>query len=522
MNINVSPEAPLLAARLNPPPGSPPHVGPASDVFGALRALPVEARLRFAQAVAERASQLGLHYLSPDGVRGIAVALPQNSTSMAELRQRRRLAQTALTALTRVANKVLGDEPGLRTALLGELSPLERSLLGQGPQRVGQRIGQRIATARADLVVDVAGQLRLLELNATIPAMQGYSDIAVRAFATVWLQWFRPATRTEDLERLLAERGNASRLLSSLDACYRTDGGAARAPSIALVHRAGDSQLGELSFLAERFRDAGREARTVVVDDIVLANDGSGVVVDGFAPDIFYRHIFARRLLPASPFATLLGDAGRHHVYNETAAPLEQKGMLAVLSAVAADAAAATAWGLDDEEAAIVQAHVPWTRRLVAAQTLDPAGARVDVVAFTAAHPGELVLKRSWDFGGHSVVLGCNDAAVAQHSQRHFGKDLDWPGLVAACTSEGGWVVQERVHFATDNLIVADASGASAKDVYVDVSAYSAAGDDVGDGCVSRASVSPVVNIQSGGGVVPIISDDLAAQLAALPHSGGA
>ena len=80
--------------------------------------------------------------------------------------------------------------------------------------------------------------------------------------------------------------------------------------------------------------------------------------------------------------------------------------------------------------------------------------------------------------------------------------------------------MQERVRFAADNLIVADGASASAKDVFVDASAYTAVGDDVGDGCVSRASVSPVVNIQSGGGVVPIIAEDLAAQLAAVPLSG--
>ena len=512
MNVNISFGDPMSDASPTRPAGAP-RSPPLGDVFTSIAALSVEARLRLGRAVAARASQLGLRYLSKDGARGIAVALPRTSTSTAELLRRRRLAQTALGALTRVAGTVLGNRQALGTALLAELSPLERSLLGA-------RAPGRIATARADLVVDVAGQLRLLELNATIPAMQGYSDIAVRAFVEVWLEWFRPDAPKETTARLLAGRSNASRLLSSLEACYREDGGVAVTPSIALVHRAGDSQFEELTFLAERFREAGHDARTVVVDDIALAADGSGVV-DGFAADIFYRHIFARRLLPGSPFATLLANATRHHVYNPVAAPLEQKGMLAHLSEVAADDAAALAVGLSDDEVVAVRAHVPWTRRLVAGHaTLDPAGAVVDLTAFTAAHRHDLVLKRSWDFGGHSVVLGCDDAAVAQHSERHFNKDLDWQDLVAACTDEGGWVVQERVRFAADNLIVADGASASAKDVFVDASAYTAVGDDVGDGCVSRASVSPVVNIQSGGGVVPIIAEDLAAQLAAVPLSG--
>jgi hypothetical protein len=84
----------------------------------------------------------------------------------------------------------------------------------------------------------------------------------------------------------------------------------------------------------------------------------------------------------------------------------------------------------------------------------------------------------------------------------------DWFGAIDAALAAGDTVVQRRVHAPTARLCVATVDAAADVDVTVDASAYASAGADVDvddrGGCVSRAAASPIVNIQSGGGVVAL------------------
>jgi hypothetical protein len=272
--------------------------------------------------------------------------------------------------------------------------------------------------------------------------------------------------------------------LRALLARYREDGGTKERPSIALVHRDGDSQRPELLHLARAWQARGHDARCVVVAD----------VDDGVAADVYYRHIFASRVAPTGRFAQLLRAARTHHVYNEVAAPLEEKALLAVVSQAAVDDVLAGLVGFDAADRAAVQAHVPWTRVVKDGAVVDEHGARVDLVPLLRARPADFVLKKSHDFGGKSVVLGdrCDD----------------WFGAIDAALAAGDTVVQRRVHAPTARLCVATVDAAADVDVTVDASAYASAGADVDvddrGGCVSRAAASPIVNIQSGGGVVAL------------------
>jgi hypothetical protein len=83
-----------------------------------------------------------------------------------------------LSALKKVVDWLrLGPQQGLARRLFGHLRGIERdAAFGSGPVAQGQ------ATTRFDLFFD-AEDLRILEVNATIPAMQAYSDMVRRAYA---------------------------------------------------------------------------------------------------------------------------------------------------------------------------------------------------------------------------------------------------------------------------------------------------------------------------------------------------
>ena len=488
---------------------------PADGLAAALAALDPDARAAFARAYAARAYELGLRYLAPEGPRPIPVAFPPVIEPAARTARRAALARSLTAALARTATRLLDGARGdaLARALLAELDPFEREIVEKRHRSI-----HALATVRVDLFVDPRGVDRVLEINATIPAMQGYSDIAAQAFVETMLERLGPGA-SRAAEVLAANGSNAADLLASLVACYRRDGGTAAFPSIALLHRPGDSQIGELAYLAAAFRAAGHDARTVVSTAVEL--DASGrAIAHGFSPEILYRHVFARRVDPASALGAILRAPDGHHLYNPVDPHLEQKSMLAELSAAAADQGYAAQVGLTAAEAALVRRHVPWTRRLAAGAALGPDGSAVgDLPAWVRTSAAGLVLKRSWDFGGKSVFLGADygDEASVQRARDRFGAALTWEQLVDACVDEGGWVVQERVPLPRRQAWIASGEGAVERSVFVDVSAYTNLGvEPAPRGGVCRASGSPIVNIQSGGGVVPLLSAEAAARLEAL------
>jgi hypothetical protein len=240
--------------------------------------------------------------------------------------------------------------------------------------------------------------------------------------------------------------------------------------------------------------------------------------------DLVYRHIFARRVDPFSPFGKLLVHPGAAIVINPVVSPLEVKGMLALLHEALESPARLAAFGLDEEERAAIARIVPWTRLLSAAPTTLADGTRVaNLAAWAAAHPERLVLKRSWDYGGKSVILGpeSDEPGVRARMSDTLGADAaTWPLFVAAAARDPHlWVLQEfvpptpRRHL----LVETGADGrtsATWRDLFVDISAYANVGDAPpprGGAC--RASGSRIVNILGGGGLTPLLPSDVVAEL---------
>jgi hypothetical protein len=229
--------------------------------------------------------------------------------------------------------------------------------------------------------------------------------------------------------------------------------------------------------------------------------------------DLIYRHVFARRLDPQSTFARICLDPDRHHVLNPLASHLEVKGMLGLLSSAAAPDGAADADGMGlttDERAAIARA-VPWTRVLSRDATRGPGGEAIaDLAAWTRAHAGAVVLKRSWDYGGRSVFLGADfDAAAAERLRALFpDAPPTWEALVDhALADSDAWVVQELVVAArTPCLRVGSDGRAEPRELYLDLSAYTNLGaDPAPTGGAVRGSENRIVNILGGGGLAPLL-----------------
>jgi len=471
-----------------------------------------EKRRVLSSAYAESARARGVIVVKPDGSE---VPIPPLLTP--SVIERSRFADVSadagliLSSLTRLTESLMtrDEHAALRARLFGSFTPLEAEGLARNWRDAAQ-----LATARVDFLVDDTGRARALEVNSTIPAMQGYSDCIAEAF-------LREVARARGLDAaradaLVAQNGrNTDDLLASLIAHHRRLGGTRDdALIIAIVARRGDAQRGELEHYVRRWNELGHTAYLAAPDEVRL--DGGRALVQGRAPDLIYRHIFARRLDAAEPFAQVLLEPARHRVLNPIASHLEVKGMLALAS----DAVDSNRFPLADDERAALQRAVPWTRLVETRPGRAPDGSAVkDLAAFTRAHGAELVLKRSWDYGGKSVFLGAElDDAAAQARLRAVTSRNDtrtWSDLVDfALSDRDAWVVQELVHASREPHLRVEDGDVTPRDLYVDLSAYTNTGPAPRpSGGAVRASESRIVNILGGGGLAPLIRSDVLAAL---------
>jgi hypothetical protein len=267
------------------------------------------------------------------------------------------------------------------------------------------------------------------------------------------------------------------RLREALVAFYRSRGGTRARPSIALVARPGDAQIGELRRLAAHLRQMGHRAENLVPATCVPEEW-----------DVLYRHVWASRVDPADPFARALLAPGRYVLANPVNGLLEAKALFARLSECAEDAALAARAGLDEGERAAA-ARLPWTRRLTP-----------DLRPRLLADRERFVLKRSWDYGGKSVHLGAETEPAA------------WARVVEEALGDrrgGGFVAQERIFAARRPATRVAPEGVTRAELYRDVSTYCGLGASRPSGSVVRAAASPVVNILGGGGLAPVIPADV-------------
>jgi hypothetical protein len=479
-----------------------------------LEALTDGERTTLGRRYAEAAAQDGAIVYKPDGaVVPIPPLLTPEPYPPADRIGLERDARALVAALTRLTRWLLTDAGAAdRARLFHAFSPYEREAFD-----ATWPLAEELATARVDYLVDVTGRPRALEVNATIPAMQGYSDAIAAAF-------LRAVGRARGLdpEPLVAENGrNSDDLLNSLLSHYRRLGGRAEAPSIAIVARPNDAQRGELLHYVRRFSERGCPSELFTFQDAHL--DGGRLTFGGRGFDLVYRHVFARRLDPAGAFARALLDPARHFILNPPASHLEVKGMLAWLSRAPVEPPLAAALGLGAGELDAIARVLPWTRLLERSPTAGPNGAPIaDLFATVLAEGGRFVLKRSWDYGGKSVFLGCDHderAAARAGEAMATGRPLSWEELVRAAVDDPRdvWVVQDLVAFRPRRHLVASATAAPVwKDLYVDRSIYTNLGvEPHPSGGASRAAPGKIVNILGGGGLAPLIRAEVLEKLAA-------
>ncbi|WP_242392932.1 hypothetical protein [Anaeromyxobacter oryzisoli] len=449
--------------------------GPAPGKEHMTAAFEGEALEAIGREAAARAWAEGLTVLRPDGA---VVPIPLVAEPEA-------LSRAALAAAAAEAERILSGAVKLARALLVSGDARDRAALEEPFSGLEAEAMAKLFTeaplaammARVDWLLPAdGGAPRALELNATIPAMSGYADLAAHA-------WIRAAARArgktprEERALVAACGSHMERLRDALVGVYRQRGGTRERPSIALVARPGDAQIGELRRIAAHFRQMGHRAENLTPATCVPEEW-----------DVLYRHVWANRVEPDAPFARALRAPGRYVLANPVNGLLEAKALFARLSECAEDADLATRAGLDEGERAAA-ARLPVTRRVTP-----------ELARRLLEERERWVLKRSWDYGGKSVRLGAELAPDA------------WALVVAEAVEDrrgGGFVAQERIFAARRPATRVAPEGLSRAPLYRDLSTYCGLGPSRPSGSVVRAAASPIVNILGGGGLAPVIPEDV-------------
>jgi hypothetical protein len=441
---------------------------------------PDEALAEVGRAAAERAWAGGMTVEKPDGtVVPIPLVAEPEVLSREALSRVAGEAQAILTGAVKLARAlVAGGDARDREALLGPFEGLEAEAMA----KLFAEAPCPAVVARVDFLVprEAGAEPRALELNATIPAMPAYADLAAHS-------WLRAAADARGLSPREARElvglcgSHMESLRETLVAFYHSRGGRRERPSIAIVARPGDAQIGELRRLAAHFGQMGHAAFNLVPAE-----------AEPEKFDLLYRHVWAHRTPPDAPFARALREPGRYVLANPVNGLLEAKALFARLSECAEDAALAAQAGLTGAERAAA-ARLPWTRRM-----------DEGLVPRLLAEREKFVLKRSWDYGGKSVHLGAEMAPEA------------WDAAVRASASDtkgGGFVAQERIFAARRPATRIAPEGVTRDELYRDISTYCGLGAAPPRGSVVRAAASPIVNILGGGGLAPVIPEDVAERL---------
>ncbi|MFZ5445533.1 MAG: hypothetical protein ACOZQL_36415 [Myxococcota bacterium] len=462
---------------------------------------------RFGQELADTAYARGLAVTNKDD--GSTKPIPITATPVlidaAELQRRQQLSARISSATLKMSRAILASEEK-QDLVFGGLSPLEQELA-----KATFRQLDTLVTTRVDFFV--GDQVNALEVNATIPAMQGYSDIAANTFLeVVGRAWGAPDHLIASWQ---AKNGsNALALYRALLAGYAKVRPGKTPQRIALLSRRNDAQLTEQKYLCERFREWGADADIVHPDQL---SGTDAVRAHGKAYDLVYRHLFVRRLeepgmVGADYVKALLAEPNgtRAVVLNPPASQVEVKAVFAYLSQALDDSRLVREARLSENELEAIRASVPWTRHFRGEKLL----------AEVSADPDRFVLKRSWDYGGRAVFVGRtrNEPGFAERVKAAYGEVLDWPALCARAAVDpvgGGFVVQQVIDIHPEEHLLCSGPAQLPTRLFVDFSAYASVGldDQPRWGGVCRGSISHIVNIVGGGGVLPLLTTEVARSL---------
>ena len=318
-------------------------------------------------------------------------------------------------------------------------------------------------------------QLGFTEYNAEVPAASAYNDVLTKVFfgMSVMGQFLRHYS-----VRPLNTRHSVLHVL--LD-CYKQWGGSVERPRIAILDWSEVPTYSEFELFIRYFEAQGYPCRIVDPRNVEYRN---GRLMDGdFHINLIYKRVLITELIERGgvdhPVVQAVRDGNVCMVNPFRCKILYKKMSLAVLS----DERNAAMF--NETELRAIRAHVPWTRA-VEERKSTYGGLPIDLVPFILKYQERFVLKPNDDYGGHGIVLGWQTNAGG------------WEQAVQDALTTP-YVVQERIPIPEEPYPSMVDGRLQIYDRMLDTAPFVFYGDYV-DGCLTRLSNDPLLNVSAGGG----------------------
>jgi len=365
--------------------------------------------------------------------------------------------------------KLYFESDALKEVLV--LSDAEREMVGIDPG-----ISRVIHKARLDSFFE-GDDLKFLEFNCDSPAAVGYGDCQTEIFKSL----FYMNELEKEFEFEWVERRRM--MLETLIDAYRDFGGKKEYPVILITDWRDVKTIHEFYILKEYFESMGYE--TVIADPRDLELRGDVLYADGKIVDMVYRRVIIKEVLEKKGDVGDLLEAIKRKtvcVVNPFRAKIvSNKSTLAVLTDPKFDHL------FTDEENRVIAEHVPWTRNLKPGKVVYE-GTEWDICDLVEKKRENFVIKPCDGYGGKGVKLGWQFT------------DAEWRTELEAA-SESNYVIQDMVHIPVEEFPVLKNGKYELQERYVNLNPF-AIGGKYG-GCISRISMSPIINVSAGGGMVP-------------------
>jgi hypothetical protein len=318
------------------------------------------------------------------------------------------------------------------------------------------------------------GGLRFTEYNAETPAAAAYNDVL--AEVTYGLPIMGQFLRRYEVRPQPARHLVMHALLAS----YRAWGGG-RSPRIVILDWREVPTYSEFVISADYLRSQGLDC--VIADPREVEYRGGVLYAGGQPVDLIYKRVLITELVERGgldhPVVRAVLDGAACMVNPFRCKLLHKKASLAVLSdEVNADM-------FSEQERTAIEANIPWTRLVEERQTMFH-GEPIDLLPYAAEHREEFVLKPNDEYGGTGIVLGWT---VAEETWRD--------ALREALTSPA--IIQERITLPTEAYPSLVDGRVVLSERIIDTAPFAFHGAYM-DGCLTRLSSDPLVNVTAGGG----------------------
>lgn len=346
---------------------------------------------------------------------------------------------------------------------------------------------QNVVFSRFDALLE-GESLKLLEFNCDAPVGAAYADQLESAFLSEELIW--PFAE----EHHLAASERVQSILATLLSVYEEFGGY-ETPQIAIVEWRNARTAAEFDYMKNHFESKGY--KTAIADPRDLQYKGGKLYHKGFRVHLIYRRVafdeLLERLDEVQDFLRAYKEKAVCVVNPLRSRLASSKSIFSFLTNPEFDRF------FTENENAMKQQHLPWTRGLADAE--DFYGHRkVFLIDFLKDEKETLVLKPNGSSHGARRV--------------HIGRetpDAEWNAVVDKALKEGDWVIQEQVPvpIMTVPVVVNQRLDFAYKKHNFNLLTF---GGKYAGGFV-RLSDESVINVATGGGVIPALWSDVAPEV---------